>query len=81
MEGKCKSGIYFQIDGEPFFVKGAYRVKINWKEQVLFGMFNARQPGGVYKSNIIKVLQWAKENNHINEKQKDILTCKFMKVF
>ena len=75
-----KSGSYFQIDGEAYYVKGVYRTNITWKDQILFRTYNQRQPGGKYKSDVIRVLAWATENKHITEKQKEVLISKFMKV-
>jgi hypothetical protein len=61
-------------------IKGAYRITIDWVDQALFGTCYDRRPEGKYKSNVIKVLNWAVDHRHISDQQKEVLKSKFMKV-
>lgn len=70
--------IPFQIDGEPFEVKGNCKmsVKMEKRVDVLVKKHYGKTP---IETKILKVLDWAEGKNYINETQRHVLLDQFLR--
>jgi len=70
--------IPFQIDGEPFEVKGPCKVSMKLKKRVdvLVKKHLGKTP---IETKILKVLDWAEGKDYINETQRHILLDQFLR--
>jgi hypothetical protein len=69
--------MHVQVDGEPFVVNGPAKITIQLANKVNV-MVKAQDGKTPVETKIIKVLEWAENNKHINNDQKKILLEQFL---